>query len=281
MAKNTAFLRLFSFRASGICNFTKIHENRSMVRYFVKLSFNGKDFVGWQFQKNGISVQEVLNKALSTIFQENVETVGCGRTDAGVHASYFVAHFDIENRFSIEMAKAIYKLNRILPRSIAVSSITAVSADAHARFDAIERTYRYIISPKKNPFLTDTAYQYSLPLDIDKMNIAAELLLSITDFTSFAKLHSDNKTNICRVVKAEWTRENDTIVFTIAADRFLRNMVRAIVGTLIDVGLGKVASESIIEIAEAGNRNFAGSSAPAEGLFLSNITYPPQVFRQK
>ncbi len=250
-----------------------------MVRHFIELSYNGKDFVGWQFQKNGISIQEVLNKSLSTIFQEDIETVGCGRTDAGVHASYFVAHFDMENPHSLEIGKAIYKLNRILPRSIAVSTITVVQAGAHARFDACERTYRYIISPKKNPFLTDMAYQFSLPLDMDKMNIAAGLLLSISDFTSFAKLHSDNKTNICRVIKAEWTQEADTLVFTISADRFLRNMVRAIVGTLIDIGLGKLEPESIIEIAEAGNRNFAGSSAPAEGLFLSNIVYPSPIFK--
>jgi len=249
-----------------------------MVRHFIELSYNGKDFVGWQFQKNGISIQEILNKSLSIIFQEDIQTVGCGRTDAGVHASYFVAHFDMENQHSLEIDKAIYKLNRILPRSIAVSTIRVVHESAHARFDACERTYRYIISPKKNPFLTDMAYQFSLLLDMDKMNIAAGFLLSISDFTSFAKLHSDNKTNICRVIKAEWTQEADTLVFTIIADRFLRNMVRAIVGTLIDIGLGKLEPESIIEIAEAGNRNFAGSSAPAEGLYLSNIVYPPQVF---
>lgn len=251
-----------------------------MVRYFIELSFNGKDFVGWQIQLNGISVQEVLNKALSTIFREKIETIGCGRTDTGVHASYFVAHFDAENPYSIEIPRAIYKLNRILPYSIAVSSISEVVSTAHARFDAIERTYRYVISTKKNPFLTNLAYHYSLPLNIDKMNIAAALLLTITDFTSFAKLHSDNKTNICKVVKAEWSQEDDTLVFTITANRFLRNMVRAVVGTLIDIGLGKYSPEEILEIAEAGSRNVAGSSAPASGLFLSNIVYPEHIFRR-
>lgn len=251
-----------------------------MVRYFIELSFNGKDFVGWQIQLNGISVQEVLNKALSTIFREKIETVGCGRTDTGVHASYFVAHFDAENPYSIEISRAIYKLNRILPYSIAVSSISEVASTTHARFDAIERTYRYVISTKKNPFLTNLAYHYSLPLDIDKMNIAAALLLTITDFTSFAKLHSDNKTNLCKVVKAEWSQEDDTLVFTITANRFLRNMVRAVVGTLIDIGLGKYGPEEILQIAEAGSRSVAGFSVPAEGLFLSNIVYPDHIYQR-
>ncbi len=249
-----------------------------MVRYFIELSFNGKDFVGWQVQLNGIIVQEVLNKALSTIFRENVETVGCGRTDAGVHASYFVAHFDLNNGLPIDINKAIYKLNRILPTSVAIYSITPVDATAHARFDAIERTYRYVITRKKNPFLVGHAFYYSLPLNIENMNIAAGLLLTLSDFTSFAKLHSDNKTNICKVVNAIWTEENDTLVFTITANRFLRNMVRAVVGTLMDIGLGKYGPEEILGIAKAGNRNIAGTSAPAEGLFLCDIVYPPQIF---
>lgn len=250
-----------------------------MGRYFVELSYDGSDFVGWQVQLNGIAVQQVLDEKLSTIFREKVETVGCGRTDAGVHASYFVAHFDAADSNQQTLDRAVYQLNRILPSSISIFSISPVSPNAHARFDAVERTYHYFLTQRKNPFNSRYAYHFKQPLDENKMNLAAELLLSVSDFTSFAKLHSDNKTNICKVYTAQWNRENNgALVFTITADRYLRNMVRAIVGTMIDVGRGKISPEQLIEVAEEKSRGAAGTSAPAHGLFLADIKYPSSVF---
>ncbi|HUX53859.1 MAG TPA: tRNA pseudouridine(38-40) synthase TruA [Williamwhitmania sp.] len=251
-----------------------------MGRYFIELSFDGSEYVGWQAQLNGIGVQQVLDSKLSTIFRENVETVGCGRTDAGVHASYFVAHFNA-SATDIDLEKTKYQLNKVLPSSIAVFSISPVSPNAHARFDAVERTYRYYLSQHKNPFNSRFAYYFSQHVDEHKMNLAADLLLPMNDFTSFAKLHSDNKTNICKVYKAHWHRENENLlVFTITADRFLRNMVRAIVGTLIDVGRGRISPEQLIEIAEEKNRGAASTSVPAHGLFLEDIRYPSTIFNK-
>jgi pseudouridylate synthase I len=251
-----------------------------MARYFIELSFNGSEYVGWQFQLNGIGVQQVLDEKLTTIFREKVETVGCGRTDAGVHASYFVAHFDLSTTI-IDLRKVTYQLNKMLPKSIAIASITPVSDNAHARFDATERTYRYYICQSKNPFNSEFAYYFTQPIDTKKMNLAAELLLSITDFTSFAKLHSDNKTNNCSLYTAQWKLDNDkTLIFTISANRFLRNMVRSIVGTLIDVGKGKISPEEVVKIAEEKDRGSAGSSVPAHGLFLVDVKYPQLVFNR-
>ena len=251
-----------------------------MARYFIELSFDGTNYVGWQSQLNGLGVQQVLEEKISTIFREQIELVGCGRTDAGVHAIYYVAHFEIIQH-NVETAKAVYHLNKILPRSIAVKSISPVSDTAHARFDAEERTYRYYITQRKNPFNDQFAYYYAQLLDEEKMNLAAELLLSMHDFTSFAKLHSDNKTNICTIYKARWHREErELLVFTISANRFLRNMVRSIVGTLLDVGRGKLSPEEFVMIAEQKNRSAAGSSVPAQGLFLVDVKYPAPIFKR-
>lgn len=245
-------------------------------RYFLQLSYKGTNYHGWQVQLNAISVQEVMEKALSTILREEIAVVGAGRTDTGVHASFFVLHFDSEKN-NLDSVNMEYKLNRFLPSDIAVSKIFKVNNELHARFSAVSRTYKYYISTEKNPFRFETSYQYNVLLDIDKMNEAARLLFNYKDFTSFSRLHTDVKTNNCKIYQAEWRREDDQLVFTIKADRFLRNMVRAVVGTLIEVGRGKMTADEFREIIEKKDRGAAGASAPAEGLFLTNIEYPPKI----
>jgi tRNA pseudouridine38-40 synthase len=246
-------------------------------RYFIYLSFDGSAYHGWQVQPNGTSVQQQLNEALQMCLRpEDVSTLGAGRTDTGVHARRMVAHFDADN--DIDTDRLCEKLNSLLPVDIAVDHIAQVRPDAHARFSALTRTYHYHISPKKNPFTRRYCWQTHFHLDIEKMNEAAAVLLQCTDFTSFCKLHSDNKTNICHVSEARWTSTDDgTLVFSITADRFLRNMVRAIVGTLVDVGRGKLSVADFCRIILEQDRCKAGSSAPAEGLFLWDITYPDDI----
>ncbi len=244
-----------------------------MSRYFVQLSFKGSDYHGWQVQPNALSVQEVVEKALSTIFREKIQVVGAGRTDAGVHAKFFVLQFDYSGEIE-DYQKLVFRLNGFLPSEIAIRKIREVPADFHARFSALSRTYYYYITTIKNPFATDTAFYYSGKLDIDKMNEAAEILLQTDDFTSFSRLHSDVKTNICKVYRAEWVAEGEMLIFKIRADRFLRNMVRAIAGTLIEVGKGKLMADDFRKIIEMKDRSAAGTSAPAHGLFLMNIEYP-------
>jgi len=251
-------------------------KNIMSQRYFLQLSYKGTHYHGWQIQPNAVSVQEVMEKALSTILREEIAVVGAGRTDTGVHASYFVLHFDSKNR-AIAEGDLVFKLNRFLPPDVAVFSIKKAPGDFHARFSAISRTYHYYISTQKNPFQTETSYQYTVPLDVPKMNEAAKLLFEYTDFTSFSRLHTDVKTNYCKIYKAEWSREEDQLVFTICADRFLRNMVRAVVGTLLEVGRGKLSVEGFREIIEKKDRGAAGASAPALGLFLSRIGYPKEM----
>lgn len=246
-----------------------------MNRYFARLNYKGTRFHGWQIQPNAISVQEEIEKALSTIMRESISVVGAGRTDTGVHASFYILHFETEKPIS-NPEKLVYRLNRFLPADIAFEKIWHVDNEMHARFSALSRTYKYYIVQQKNPFRTETSYEYLLPLDIDKMNEAALLLFEYTDFTSFSKLHTDVKTNNCKIYFAEWKQENTKLVFTIKADRFLRNMVRAIVGTLLEVGKGKLSVNDFRTIIEAKNRKYAGTSAPAQGLFLVDVEYPPE-----
>ena len=209
------------------------------MRYFLELRYNGAAYCGWQRQPDQLSVQQTLERALATLLRESVEVTGAGRTDTGVNASYYVAHFDCTPPIT-DLSQTVYKLNFILPQDIAVLAITPVDARAHARYDACEREYRYYIEGCKNPFTRAFTWQYYVPLDMERMNEAAALLSQFDDFTSFAKLNSNNKTNICRVRSARWHRQPDGVLcFTIRADRFLRNMVRAIVGTLGDVGRGR------------------------------------------
>ena len=207
------------------------------------------------------------------LLRQQIEVVGAGRTDTGVHAAYYVAHFDTTEPLT-DLDQVVYKLNKMLPADIAALGLRAVSDDMHARFSARSRAYRYYIEPKKNPFTTHTAWQYAVPLDIDRMNRAAEVLLTERDFTSFAKLNSNNKTNICRVTEARWERMEDGVLrFTIRADRFLRNMVRAIVGTLVDVGRGRYTEEEFADIVRSRDLSRSSGGAPAEGLFLCEVQY--------
>lgn len=245
-------------------------------RYFLQLSYKGTNYHGWQIQPNAVSVQEVMEKALSTLLREPVFVVGAGRTDTGVHASFFILHFDIQNPLSPNY-DLVYKLNSFLPDDIAVQKCWPVSEEAHARFSAVSRTYHYFITAQKDPFSTETSYYYSLPLDVDKMNEAAQTLFDYEDFTSFSRLHTDVKTNNCKIMQAEWRKEGKQLVFVVKADRFLRNMVRAIVGTLLEVGKGKLSVNEFRQIIERQDRGAAGASAPANGLFLVNIEYPEEI----
>ncbi len=246
------------------------------MRYFIYLSYDGSRYHGWQIQPNGTSVQEVLGKALSTLLREPIEVTGAGRTDAGVNASLMVAHFDTKQPM-IDV-QLVYRLNKFLPSDIAISHIRRVTDDAHARFSATSRTYTYHIVTSKTPF-EPYAYRFPLPLDFDLMNEAAQTLFDYTDFTSFSKLHTDVKTNNCRIMHAEWTQASPIKwQFTITADRFLRNMVRAIVGTLLDVGRGVLTIQQFREIIEKKDRCSAGTSVPGHALFLSDITYPDNLF---
>jgi tRNA pseudouridine38-40 synthase len=246
-----------------------------MQRYFIYLAYDGTAYHGWQVQPNGVSVQGTLMSALATLLRREVEVVGAGRTDAGVHASLMVAHFDAEE--PIDTERLTDKLNRLLPPDISVYKVVPVKPEAHARFSATSRTYIYTITTKKSPFLR--AYAYRLvgirSLDVARMNEAAKCLFRYTDFTSFSKVHTDVKTNNCKIMKAEW-REKEPGVweFTIQADRFLRNMVRAVVGTLLEVGRGKMSVEEFCRVIEQQDRCKAGSSVPGNALFLVDISYP-------
>lgn len=246
------------------------------MRYFIQLSYNGTNYHGWQVQQNARSVQEELEKALSVITREKTEVVGAGRTDTGVHARYYIAHFDTDH-LAMEAETTVFKLNCLLPYDIAVQRIFPVRPEAHARFDATYREYKYFISRHKDPFTFDFAERENRTLDVPLMNEAAKILLETVDFTSFSKLGSDVKTNNCRVSVASWEETGDQLVFTIRADRFLRNMVRAIVGTLLEVGLGKMTVHDFRSVIEKKNRSDAGASVAAKGLYLVGIGYPPGV----
>ena len=246
------------------------------MRYFIELAYKGTNYHGWQIQPNAISIQECIQKAFSTILRENIEVFGAGRTDAGVHAEQLFAHFDFSSTINTE--EILYKVNSILPSSITVFEIFKVKDDAHARFNAVSRSYEYRILLGRNPFKTDTTWQLiNKKLNIEKMNEAAQILLTYTNFQCFSRSNTAVKTYNCKVVNAEWKLKDNSLIFHISADRFLRNMVRAIVGTLIDVGEGKTTIEQFIKIIKSKDRCKAGTSAPAHGLFLTNVTYPKSI----
>ncbi|MCD8310223.1 MAG: tRNA pseudouridine(38-40) synthase TruA [Prevotellaceae bacterium] len=248
-----------------------------MQRYFIYLAYDGAAYHGWQIQPNGITVQERLMQALETLLRRKTEVTGAGRTDTGVNASLMVAHFDSEAPLDTALLTA--KLNSLLPADIAVRRVRAVIPTAHARFDALSRTYRYYIATAKSPFNRAYSYRVFHTPDFERMNEAARLLPKYTDFTSFSKLHTDTKTNDCRIMQARWTRMDVTDwVFTIQADRFLRDMVRAIVGTLLEVGRGKLTIEGFRRVIEGKDRSLAGTSVPGNALFLSDISYPDTIF---
>lgn len=242
------------------------------MRYFVWFSYDGTAYHGWQIQPNGNSVQEELQRALSTLLREEISVTGAGRTDAGVHARQMVAHFDFSE--AIDLEQLAYKLNRILPCDIAVDRVELVDDDMHARFSATSRTYHYYIHTKKDPFSRPYSTELHYELDFDKMNEAGRILMTYNDFGAFCKSHSDVKTTLCRVTKAEWVQTSETSwYFEITANRFLRNMVRAVVGTLIDVGRGRLTLDDFRKVIEGKRRTAAGESMPANALFLENIRY--------
>jgi tRNA pseudouridine38-40 synthase len=241
-----------------------------MGRIRIDISFKGTNYHGWQFQENAMTVQEELNKALSTILRENIETTGCGRTDTGVHARQFTAHFDCESEIN-DFLFLKSKLNTVLSKDIAVNNLCKTYSGFHARFDAVRRTYKYFIHTTKDPFKTEYSTFVPYILDLNTMNEASALLIGNKDFTSFCKLHSDVTNNYCNVYEAGWTQTGEEYTFTISANRFLRNMVRAIVGTMLDLGRSKITD--FAGIMEAQNRCKAGISAPAQGLFLWENEY--------
>ena len=243
-----------------------------MQRYFIYLSYDGTAYHGWQVQPNGISVQEEMQKALSTLLRQDIEIVGAGRTDAGVHARVMVAHFDFEQ--ALDVVQLAYKLNRILPKDISVSKVMAVSTDMHARFSAVKRTYHYYIHLHKDPFHRFYSCELHYELDFRLMNEAAAYLLECSDFAAFCKVHTDVKTTICKVTEARWIDDGGGCWhFVISADRFLRNMVRAVVGTLIDVGRHRLTLEQFKAVVEGKNRSNAGESMPGNALFLEDVRY--------
>lgn len=245
------------------------------VRYFIRLSYRGAAFHGWQTQPNAVTVQQTIEEALTTILRTPTAITGAGRTDTGVNAAMMIAHFDHGSEITADTATRLVRgLNSLLGRDIAIHTIFPVADDAHARFDATSRTYKYFTHASKSPFLYPLSWQYPPRLDFDLMNEAAAILPRYTDFTSFSKLHTDVKTNNCVITHARWEEENGQMVFTITADRFLRNMVRAIVGTLVDVGIKKITVDRFARIIEQKDRCSAGTSMPGHPLFLWNITYP-------
>lgn len=252
--------------------------DQQKTRYFIFISYNGASYHGWQIQPHSITIQKILNEALSTILNESINTTGAGRTDTGVHAVTFCAHFDSASERLHSEKKLIYRLNSYLPKDISVNSIRKVTSGANARFSAVSRTYKYYISRSKNPFLENSSWLLHGNIDLNSMNEACQVLLHHSDFTSFSKLHSDNKTNICKIYHAGWEESDKILIFTVKADRFLRNMVRAIVGTMTDIGFGKINLNEFEQIIAARDRCKAGKSAPAKGLFLIDIEYPEDIF---
>ena len=249
-----------------------------IARYFMFLAFRGTAYNGWQVQPGKATVQGEVNRALSTILSEKISVTGAGRTDTGVHASFFCAHFDSMNNNLASDQSFIYNLNRFLPADIAVKSISRVKDDANARFDALSRTYQYTVATVKDPFISDSSWLLFWKLDRELLEQASALLLNHSDFTSFSRLHGGNKTNICRITYASWEEVPGRLLFTITADRFLRNMVRAIVGTLVLVGRGKITLDEFESIINGQNRSLAGQSAPGHGLSLTAISYPQEIF---
>lgn len=242
------------------------------MRYFMELGYNGAPFFGWQVQPEKETVQGCIENALSLLLREEVAVTGCGRTDTGVNARQFFAHFETEQQ--IDLQKLTDKLNSFLPKEIAIYRIFPVKDGMHARFSATSRTYKYYVAVTKNPFRFHYSYRIFQKLDVSKMNEAAAILLETSDFTSFSKLHTQVNNNLCQVTEAHWAMENGLLVFTVTADRFLRNMVRALVGTLLQVGKGKITVEEFRDIIARKDRCAAGDSVPAHALFLEKVCYP-------
>lgn len=249
------------------------------MRYFIEIAYNGKAYFGWQRQPNQISVQEVLEETLSTLFRQELKLTAAGRTDTGVHAKQLFAHFDSEPLYI--HSELIFRINSFLPKDISVKSIFEVEENAHARFDAIQREYEYHIAIGKDPFSQDLAFQLYKKPDVDLMNEAALILMEYTDFKCFSRSKTDVKTYNCNINKAVWEIEKHCLIFTIIADRFLRNMVRAIVGTLLDIGFGKTTLDDFREILASRDRSKAGASAPAHGLYLKKVVYPDHISSNK
>jgi len=250
----------------------------STTRYFIFISYKGTSYHGWQIQPNSVTVQKTLDEALSVVLNEKISTIGAGRTDTGVHATFFCAHFDSLSPEIWTVKNLIYRLNQYLPPDISVNALRKVLPDANARYSAISRTYKYYISKTKDPFSDGSSWHLHGNIDLKAMNKACSILFKHSDFTSFSKLHSGSKTNICTIYHAAWEASGPRLVFTIKADRFLRNMVRAIVGTMVDVGFGKKDLKEFEDIILAKDRCRAGKSAPAKGLFLVDIEYPEEIF---
>jgi len=248
------------------------------LRYFIEIAYNGKNYFGWQRQPEQISVQQVLEETLSTLLRKEIKLTGAGRTDAGVHAKQLFTHFDFKEIDNKE--ELLFRMNSFLPKDISVKNIFKVKEDAHARFDAVEREYEYVISLGKDPFSEEFAYQINHKPNVDLMNKAAKMLLNHKNFQCFSRSKTDVKTYNCTIVKAHWKAKNNRLIFTIAADRFLRNMVRAIVGTLLDVGYGKTSLEDFKAILDSKSREEAGASAPAHGLYLTRVVYPQTFFEK-
>ena len=248
----------------------------SKQRFFIELAYDGTNYHGWQMQPNAVGVQDVLNKALSTVLRQPIETLGCGRTDTGVHAKEFFAHFDVESMVHgpLSMDNSIRSFNSVLPHDIAIKKIIPVAADAHARFDATLRSYEYHIHFNKDPFKNGYSWLLRDEPDLDLMNQAAKIIMQYIDFSCFSKSNTQVKTNNCKITNAQWERTDGGIVLKISADRFLRNMVRAIVGTLLMVGNKEIAPEAIHDIIQSKNRSNAGTSVPACGLYLTEVKYP-------
>lgn len=246
------------------------------MRYFFEIAYDGTNYHGWQRQENAISVQQVVEEALSTISRTPILITGSGRTDTGVHCEQQFFHADLIS--PVYTHQLVYKLNSLLPKDIAIKSIQQVSTDAHARFSAISRSYEYRITAKKNPFLVKYAHHYNQPLDLKSMNAASALLMGAQDFESFSKVKTEVNNFICDITFAKWTKTNEMLFFNITSNRFLRGMVRAIVGTLLKVGAHQMSVGEFMKVIEARDRRTAGAAAPAQGLFLTQVGYPEAVF---
>lgn len=250
---------------------SELKSKKLNLRYFIQLAYNGTHYHGWQYQPNASSVQETLNKAFSVVLNTEINLMGAGRTDTGVHAKEMYAHFDLDMPFDIP--NLVHKLNSYLPKDIVIYAVFPVSDEAHTRFDATKRTYEYHINTFKNPFSQEQSWYFHQPLDVKLMNEGAQLLLNHTDFQCFSKVNTDVNTFDCTIFEAYWKQEKDSLIFTISANRFLRNMVRAIVGTLVNIGLHKITLADFEAIIESKNRDKAGFSVPAHGLYLTKIEY--------
>jgi tRNA pseudouridine38-40 synthase len=253
-------------------------EQEHLQRFFLELAYDGTQYHGWQIQQNAMSVQEKLNQALATILRKPIETVGCGRTDTGVHAKQLYAHFDLAATDQIS-ERFIYQLNALLPSDIVVKNLYPVDQQAHARFDAVRRAYEYHVHFEKDPFRERFSWQLRARPDMHAMNEAAKVLFDYKDFSCFSKSNTQVFTNNCTIFEAYWEEVNEGLVFHIAADRFLRNMVRAIVGTLLEIGYGKQPLSYMHKVIESKNRSIAGTSVPAHGLYLTSVVYPDTVLQ--